>query len=198
MFATATTSCIETFDPLRDSARERGHRRESGFGSRGARTRWARCNGSARGRGSPVTYMFPDAAITPRSETLHSARWSFAAEWRDTHHPPRAGARAGIEAMGSRPADFVDHHIGVDEQGIERRIVAREREHLLAPRSMPARCSRRADRRPAALPHDLRPEVAENAPGAGAGIVAEVQDTQSFEHRLCHAEPSRNLTEASV
>ena len=92
--------------------------------------------------------------------------------------------------MRSRPADLVDHDVGVGEQRVERGIVGRERDHLLArvPRPGDVPAERVAGRRDD--PHDVGAEVAEHARGAGAGIVAEVEHAQPVEQPLCHAEPS--------
>ena len=117
MFATSTTSCIDTSTrcgaPAR-TARSAPRTRPPGpvcayaVGSvqrTGARS------------GSPVQYMFPVAAITPRSEARHAARGPSSPNG-VIAHPHRVGRAARIERRWTpgRPPRRVDHDVGGGEQ----------------------------------------------------------------------------------
>ena len=83
---------------------ERGQRRERGFAARCARTPVGSVQRTGARSGSPVQYMFPLAAITPRSDARHAGARPVEAERRDaapTPRPARAPGRAG--ACPARP-----------------------------------------------------------------------------------------------
>ena len=92
--------------------------------------------------GSPVQYMFPVAAITPRSEARHAARGPSTSERRDPHPHRVRRARRIERRCAPRRARRVDHDVGA------RRAARRARDRR--PRGRAPACRRST--RPATLP----------------------------------------------
>ena len=65
--------------------------------------------------GSPVQYMFPVDAITPRSVARQPRPGAVGAERGDVH-PHRARRPGRVEVEGAGPTRRVEHHVGVREE----------------------------------------------------------------------------------
>src|SRR3979411_2282833 len=66
--------------------------------------------------GSPVAYMFPLAAMTPRSDDRPPAGVAPGAAERRDARPDRTGSARRVEVERSREAGCVDHCVGGVEQ----------------------------------------------------------------------------------
>ena len=141
-----------------------------------------------------MQYMFPDAAITPRSDARPARARAVAAERRDAH-PHRVRRARRIELVRARRAELVDHDVGVGEQRVERGVVGGERDAPACPRSTRGRSlpvEQVAGGRDDA--HDVGAEVAEHARRARRRVAAEIEDAQPVEQPFCHSEILREPT----
>ena len=130
MFATSTTSCIDTSTRCGKPVASAVIAANAASGPECAYAVGSVHRIGARS-GSPVVYMFPDAAIAPRSDTSQPARGPSLPSGEIRTHTA-SGARAGSTRERSGESDLVDHDVGAGEQLVERGVVGGERDHLLA------------------------------------------------------------------
>ncbi len=100
MLATSTTSCIDTSTRCGRPVHSAVSAANAASGPVCAYAVGSVQRTGARS-GSPVQYMFPVAAITPRSEAVHAARGPDDAERRDPHpHRVRRAFRVELVDAG--------------------------------------------------------------------------------------------------
>ena len=156
--------------------------------ARSARSRSARCERIGARSGSPVQYMFPDAAITPRSDARQPERGPSLPNGEMRTHTA-CGARAGSSWCVPRRAELVEHDVGVGEQRVERGVVGRERDHLLAGVPRAGDVAGRARSPPGGTTRTTSaPRSPSTRAGAGRRVAAEIEHPQPVEQPLRHAE----------
>ncbi len=86
---------------------------------------WAHAVGSVQRTGarsgSPVQYMFPVEAMTPRSLAIHAGPGPVEPEGRD-RHPYRAGGERAVDLERAGPSRRGEHHVGPGQQRGQRGV----------------------------------------------------------------------------
>ena len=122
MFATNTTSCIETSTRCGQPVRQRGERGERRFGAQSGRSPTARCSGPARGRDRRCSTCcrWPPSPRGPTPATTRAGR-SRPNGVMLTH--TASGARSGSIVERAGRARRVEHDVGGDQQRAEGGVV---------------------------------------------------------------------------